>query len=127
MSPSQAKTLLAARGIDCASFNDNVIAILARRVLGVAIDANRTDAIPTAHELFAARMARESEASGIHVPGGAVGHVTAPGTVMGLSPVVPPAPAEWHGAPTFVPPAVESGVFGPGGVPLSSIRPGSLV
>jgi hypothetical protein len=99
---------------------------------GVRRSNPRGTPAPTAHELFAARMARESEESGIHVPGGQVGHVVAPGTVVGLSPQRTPAPAEWHGAattqPTFVPESVASGVFGPGGAPLSSsIRPGGLV
>jgi hypothetical protein len=129
MTLSQVKTLLNARGIATAAFSENVVRLLAQRVLGISVDTVRTDAVPTptAHERFAARMARESEESGIHVPGGSVGHVVAPGTVVGLSARAVPSAAPSSAAPTFVPESVASGVFGPGGVPLTGIRPGSLV
>jgi hypothetical protein len=154
MTLSEARSRLAARGYNCTTFNDNVITLLARRVLGVAVDATRLDAIPapTAHERFAARMAREYETSGIHgADGRPIGFVGAPGVVLSdtvhapapsgtaagdtrtpngtrVGPSVQSPPASGtRTAPTFVPETLASGIHGPGGLPLAGIQPGSLV
>ena len=128
MTDLQARALLRQRGIDTSTFSDNVVRILARNVLGVHIDAVRTDATPapTAHDRFRAQMANEATTSGIHIPGGAVGRVAGPGVVEG-TPVVPSSSG--HAAtrtPIFVSPSIESGVHGRDGRQINSIAPGSL-
>jgi len=128
MTELQARALLRQRGIDTSTFSDNIVRILARNVLGVAVDADRTDArepTPTTlHDRFRIQMATEAMTSGIHLPGGGRAVVVGPGVVDG-TPVVPSAGHAAARTPIFVAPSIESGVHGPDGRRINTIAPGS--